>query len=175
MARLPYYLVHGIGGYAGAAIGFGLLIAVATGIWLKARQAPITRDVTHESKADLTGGYRRQRHDSVVGPADRRAGSGGHPVSAWFNYAAAIKILVFGLVIGAGLPALFAMGVRINAEGAGVARHGDAVAQRNPLVLAVSWLIFAVVLVAVTVGVLFIARDFVGHHTGWYILGAKQT
>ena len=122
---------------------------------------------------------RRYRKTSAtgfrVGRADRRAGSGGHPVSAWFNYAAAIKILVFGLVVGAGLPALFAMGVRINAEGAGVARHGDAVAQRNPLVLAVSWLIFAVVLVAVTVGVLFIARDFIGHHTGWYILGAKQT
>ena len=96
-------------------------------------------------------------------------------MSAWFNYAAAIKIFVFGLVVGAGLPTLFAMGVRINAEGAGVAHHGDAVAQRNPLVLAVSWLIFAVVLVAVTVGVLFIARDFIGHHTGWYILGAKQT
>ncbi|HEY5844983.1 MAG TPA: hypothetical protein VIU87_26610 [Mycobacterium sp.] len=95
-------------------------------------------------------------------------------MSAWFNYAAAIKIVVFGLVVGAGLPALFAMGVGINAEGAGVARHGDAVAQRNPLVLAVSRLIFAVVLVAVTVGVLFIARDFIGHHAGWYILGAKQ-
>ncbi len=96
-------------------------------------------------------------------------------MSAWFNYAAAIDIVVFGLVIGAGLPALFAMGVRINAEGAGVAGHGDAVAKRNPLVVAVSWLIFAVVLVAVTVGVLFIARDFIGHHTGWYILGATQT
>ena len=93
-------------------------------------------------------------------------------MSAWFNYAAAIKILVFGLVVGAGLPALFAMGVRINAEGAGVARHGDA--QRNRLVLALSWLIFAVVLVAVTVGVLFVARDFIGHHAGWYILGAKH-
>ena len=96
-------------------------------------------------------------------------------MSAWFNYAAAIKSLVFGLLVGAGLPVLFAMGVRINAEGAGVARHGDAVAKRNPLVLSVSWLIFAVVLVAVTVGVLFIARDFIGHHAGWYILGAKQT
>jgi hypothetical protein len=55
-----------------------------------------------------------------------------------------------------------------------VARHGDAVAQRNRLVLAVSWLIFAMVLVAVTVGVLFVARDFIGHHAGWYILGAKH-
>ena len=50
-----YYLVHGIGGYAGAAIGFGLLIAVATGIWLKSRQAPIThKNVTHEWQGNLT-------------------------------------------------------------------------------------------------------------------------
>ncbi len=56
-------------------------------------------------------------------------------MSAWFNSAAAIKILVFGLVVGAGLPTLFAMGVRINAEGAGVARHGDAVAQHDEVVV----------------------------------------
>jgi hypothetical protein len=31
-----------------------------------------------------------------------------------------------------------------------------------------------VVLVAVIIGVLFIARDFIGHHIGWYILGAKH-
>ena len=95
-------------------------------------------------------------------------------MSAWFNYAAAIKILVFGLVVGAGLPALFAMGVRINAEGAGRARHGDAVAQRNPLVLAVSWLIFAVVLVAVTVGAVHRPRLHRSPHR-LHILGAKQT
>ena len=172
-----YYLVHGIGGYGGAAIGFGLLIAVATGIWLKSRQAPIThKNVTHEWHGSLTAGIDNPQHqDSVSAEPIAEPVRRGHPVSAWFNYAAAIDILVFGLVIGAGLPALFAMGVRINAEGAGVAGHGDAVAKRNPLVVAVSWLIFAVVLVAVTVGVLFIARDFIGHHTGWYILGATQT
>ncbi len=41
-------------------------------------------------------------------------------MSEWFNYTAALKILVFGLLMGAGLPALFAIAVRINAEGAGV-------------------------------------------------------
>jgi hypothetical protein len=96
-------------------------------------------------------------------------------VSAWFNYAAAINIVVFGLLVGAGLLALFAVGVHVNAAGAGVTRHGgDAVVQRNRLLMVLSWLIFAVVLVTVTVGVLFIARDFIGHHTGWFILGATH-
>jgi hypothetical protein len=95
-------------------------------------------------------------------------------VSEWFNYIAAMKILVFGLLMGAGLPALFAIAVRLNAEGAGVAEHGGGtVAKRNPTLVAVSWVIFAVVLVAVLIGVLFIARDFIGHQTGLYLLGAK--
>ena len=94
-------------------------------------------------------------------------------MSEWFNYTAAFKILVFGLLMGAGLPALFALAVRMNAEGAGVADHGGAVAQKNPVLAGLSWVIFAVVLVAVLIGVLFIARDFIGHQTGVYLLGAK--
>ena len=92
---------------------------------------------------------------------------------SWFNYIAAFKILVFGLLVGAGLPAMFAVGVRLNAEGTGVAVHEGSVAHRNPLLLAISWAIFAVVLALVIISVLFIARDFIGHHTGLYILGAK--
>jgi hypothetical protein len=95
-------------------------------------------------------------------------------VSQWFNYTAAIKILVFGLLMGAGLPALFAIAVRMNAAGAGVSDSGGAVAQKNPASAALSWVIFGVVLVAVLIGVLFIARDFIGHQTGIYLLGAKQ-
>ena len=93
-------------------------------------------------------------------------------MSAWFNYAAAVKILLVVLAVGAGLPALFAIGVRLNAGGAQTCRD-DAVSKRNLLVL-LSWLIFAVVLVAVTVGMLFLARDFIGHHTGWHIFVAQR-
>lgn len=89
----------------------------------------------------------------------------------WFNYAATLKILVFGLLVGAALPALFAVGVRVGAAGAGI--EGDATTPRRPALTAVSWLLYACVLTAVVVGVLFIARDFLGFHTGWYILGAK--
>jgi Zn-dependent protease with chaperone function len=94
-------------------------------------------------------------------------------MSAWINYHAVWKILVFGLLVGAGLPALFAVGVRLNAEGAG--GTGDAtVARRNPVLGAISSVILAVVLIAVTIAVLYVARDFIGQHTGAYILGAKH-
>lgn len=95
-------------------------------------------------------------------------------MSAWFNYHALWKILVYGLVLGAALPALFAVGVRLNAVGVGVSGDASVPHRRHPVVLALSWLIFALVLVAVILGVLFIARDFIGHHLHWYILGAKH-
>jgi hypothetical protein len=94
-------------------------------------------------------------------------------MSAWINYHAVWKILVFGLLAGAGLPTLFAVGVRLSAEGAGVT--GDAaVAPRNRVLGALSSVIFAVVLIAVMIAVLYVARDFIGQHTGAYILGAKH-
>ena len=93
-------------------------------------------------------------------------------MSAWFNYIATLKVLVFGLLIGAALPALFALGVRLGAAaGAGVS--GDAVLTKRPVLTALSWLSYALVVTAVAVGVLFIARDFIGQHTGIFILGAK--
>ncbi|GFG73314.1 hypothetical protein [Mycobacterium botniense] len=92
-------------------------------------------------------------------------------MSTWFNYTATLKILVFGVLVGALLPALFALGVRLHAAGSGVA--GDDTARKRPALTVLSWAIFGLVLVAVVFGVLFIARDFIAHHTGWFILGTK--
>ena len=95
-------------------------------------------------------------------------------MSTWFNYEASLKILIFGLILGSGLPALFALAVRVGALGAGVAgSDGAAVRHKNPALTALSWALYSVALVAVVIGVLYIARDFLGAHTGMYILGAK--
>jgi hypothetical protein len=95
-------------------------------------------------------------------------------MSTWFNYEASLKILIFGLILGSGLPALFALGVRAGAAGAGVeGSDGTAVGQKNPALTAVSYTLYALALVAVVIGVLYVARDFIGLHTGMYILGAK--
>jgi hypothetical protein len=92
----------------------------------------------------------------------------------WFNYQASIKILIFGLILGSGLPALFALGVRVGAAGDGViGSDGAAVNQKNPALTAISYALYALALVAVTIGVLYVAREFIGAHTGVYILGAK--
>ncbi|MFL0178324.1 MULTISPECIES: hypothetical protein [unclassified Mycobacterium] len=99
-------------------------------------------------------------------------------MSQWFNLAATLKILVFGLLVGGLLPALFAVGVRVNVAGnsgvpAVAGGTAGATGGRRPLLLALSWAIFLLVLAVAVIGVLFIARDFLGHHLGWYLLGAK--
>jgi hypothetical protein len=94
-------------------------------------------------------------------------------MSTWFNYTATVKILVFGLLVGGLLPALFAIGVRVGAAGAGIG--GAATTQRRPARTALSWSLYTLVLTAVLIGVLYIARDFIALHTGWFILGAVPT
>jgi ABC-type transport system involved in cytochrome c biogenesis permease subunit len=95
-------------------------------------------------------------------------------MSHWFNYQASLKILLFGLLLGSGLPALFALAVKVGAAGAGIqGSDGAAVAHKNPALTAVSYAIYALALVAVFIGVLYIARDAIGAWTGVYLLGAK--
>jgi hypothetical protein len=92
----------------------------------------------------------------------------------WFNYQASIRILIFGVILGSGLPALFALAVRAGAAGDGViGSDGAAVQQKNPALTAISYALYALALTAVVIGVLYVAREFIGAHTGMYILGAK--
>jgi hypothetical protein len=93
--------------------------------------------------------------------------------SEWFNYEAALKILVFALLAGAALPAVFAVGIRFQAVGAGHAGTGGGSSQKNPVMLGLAWLIYALVVVVILFALLYIARDFIAHQTGSPFLGAK--
>ncbi|MBI2701568.1 MULTISPECIES: hypothetical protein [Mycobacterium] len=94
-------------------------------------------------------------------------------MNGWFNYEATGKILVFSLLAGAALPGLFALGVRLQAVASGSVGTSGLAGKQRPLLTAVAWLIYAVVLVVVVLGVLYIARDFIAHHTHYPFLGAK--
>jgi PiT family inorganic phosphate transporter len=68
VGAITYFVVNGIGGWAGIAIGFALLIAAAAAIWLKSRQAPIdSKNVNAEWEGSLTAGT------SEKAPAPRRS------------------------------------------------------------------------------------------------------
>lgn len=93
--------------------------------------------------------------------------------SEWFNYEASLKILLFSMLAGAALPGLFAFGIRLQAVGAGAAGAEGTTSQKNPVLTGLAWLIYALVVTVIVIGVLYIARDFIAHHTGYPFLGAK--
>jgi hypothetical protein len=93
--------------------------------------------------------------------------------SDWFNYQASLKILVFSMLAGAALPGIFALGLRFQAVGTGQASPDGSPPQRNPALLAVAWVIYAVVVAVIAFALLYISRDFIAHQTGYPFLGAK--
>lgn len=85
------------------------------------------------------------------------------------TFTALLRVLVVGLIFGAGLPALFAVGVRLLAVGHGA--PGDTapagVATRShPAALGVAYTLFAAIAVVVFLGVLWITKDSLRHYLG---------
>lgn len=57
VGAFTYGLVHFIGGYPGAILGFALLWLTATAIWLRSRRAPIDHtNVNADWEGNLTAG-----------------------------------------------------------------------------------------------------------------------
>ena len=81
-------------------------------------------------------------------------------MNSWINLTALWKIVVIGLLAGAGLPALFAIGLRaltLRPGGApapaGVSEDGDEIVGGSALGIALASLCFAVVLAAIGWGI----------------------
>jgi hypothetical protein len=93
-------------------------------------------------------------------------------VNSWISLTALWQIVVVGLLAGAGLPAIFAIGLRFlntpgtrvqTAGGAGVVTGTDSESDRvyggNPVGLAVGVLCFAIVLAAIGYGIYLIVAS----------------
>jgi hypothetical protein len=91
-------------------------------------------------------------------------------VNSWINLSALWQIVVVGLLAGAGLPALFAVGLRalampgnrVQTAGAGGGTHAgadDRVYGGNPMGLALGVLCFAIVLAAIGYGIYLIVAS----------------
>ncbi|EXG81521.1 hypothetical protein [Cryptosporangium arvum] len=71
-------------------------------------------------------------------------------------FEAAWKVLLIGLVLGAGLPTLFAFGIRTMAWGQGGSAEVDTASAPHPAGRVVGILCFALVLLAVVLGITYI-------------------
>jgi hypothetical protein len=76
------------------------------------------------------------------------------------------RVLLASLILGAGLPALFALGVRCLAYGSGgeaeVHESGVTAPTPRPAGTVVAWILFAVVLLGVILGITFIVASGFG-------------
>lgn len=86
---------------------------------------------------------------------------------------AALRVLALGLVFGAGLPALFAVGMRLQSAGTGEV-DGEAPGARRPALLVSGYAIFAIVVLVALAAVLWITRLSIYHYFGISLFGAGQ-
>ncbi|MTE16511.1 hypothetical protein [Nocardia aurantiaca] len=77
------------------------------------------------------------------------------------------RVMLAALIFGAGLPTVFAVGIRLRAQVDDGARGAGRTAA-----LFASTVCFALVMIAVVAGVLFIARGFLASRLGIHLLGA---
>ncbi|AKU18758.1 hypothetical protein VV02_08450 [Luteipulveratus mongoliensis] len=88
---------------------------------------------------------------------------------------ASLRVLVAGLLFGAGLPALFATGVRLWSDGSGeVADDGTVTRPRNAVRMAAAYVLFAVVVIIIALAVLWITRKSLDHYFGWQPFGEAK-
>ncbi|MDT2007119.1 hypothetical protein FXW78_25905 [Rhodococcus opacus] len=73
-----------------------------------------------------------------------------------------------GLLFGAGLPAVFALGIRFLSSGTTTTTDGSG-ATRTPAASIAGLACFAVIVVAIVAGILFIMKDFLAHDFGIHI------
>ena len=74
------------------------------------------------------------------------------------------RVLVVGLLLGAGLPAVFAIGLRLYSAGAGGVDEDGAVQPPRPVLKPLGVLLFLLVTAVILLAILWITRTTIIHH-----------
>jgi hypothetical protein len=77
-----------------------------------------------------------------------------------------LKVLVIGLLLGAGLPAVFALGIRAYSSGVGGTNDDGTTTAPNPAMKYLGIALFAFVGWVIITGVFWITRTTIIHHFG---------
>jgi hypothetical protein len=77
------------------------------------------------------------------------------------------KVLIIGLLLGAGLPAIFATGMVAFSNGAGGEHTDGTVSAGNPALKFLGLALFALVAIVIFVALLWITRSTIIHHFGF--------
>ena len=82
-----------------------------------------------------------------------------------------LRVLLVGLVLGAGLPAIFAIGLRAYSVGAGGVDEDGVMHPPHPVLKPIGLLLFFFVSVVIVTAVLWITRSTIIHHFGVDLFG----
>lgn len=77
-----------------------------------------------------------------------------------------VKVLIAGLLFGAGLPLLFTLGVRLWDAGEESEQSDGSVTDGSVVARCAAYAIFALVTLAVAIGVLYITHTSIDHYLG---------
>lgn len=77
-----------------------------------------------------------------------------------------LRVLIVGLVLGAGLPAVFAVGLTAYSAGAGGADADGTAHAPNPVLKFVGLVLFTFVGAVIVLAILWITRSTINHHFG---------
>ncbi|CAN5701558.1 hypothetical protein BH09ACT8_BH09ACT8_33370 [soil metagenome] len=80
---------------------------------------------------------------------------------------AILKVLAVGLILGAGLPAVFGVGLLAFSHGTGGAEADGTTAAPNPALKALGLVIFAAIAVVIVIALLYITKGTIKHHFGF--------
>ncbi|MGV9797506.1 hypothetical protein ACWDTP_05540 [Mycobacterium sp. NPDC003449] len=80
---------------------------------------------------------------------------------------AIFKVLVVGLILGAGLPAVFAAGLVAFSNGAGGTHQDGTVQAPNPAMKFVGLALFTLVAAVIVIAILWITKSTIIHHFGF--------
>lgn len=84
-----------------------------------------------------------------------------------------IPVLMAGLFFGAGMPALYALGMRLTAGTTEYTADGRLIEiePASGAAKAVGYIIFAIIVAVIVIGILWVAKDFIFHITGFNLFG----
>ena len=84
------------------------------------------------------------------------------------NYLEAIlKVLAVGLILGAGLPAVFAIGLVAFSKGSGGVANDGTTTAPNPALKFAGLLLFTLVAAVIVIAILYITKGTIQHHFGF--------
>lgn len=84
-----------------------------------------------------------------------------------------VPVLMAGLFFGAGLPVLYSLGMRLTTGTTEYTADGRLIEiePASGIAKAVGYFIFAVIVAVIIIGILWVAKDFILHVTGFNLFG----